>query len=283
MSIEGTIFDIKQLAVFDGPGIRTTVFFKGCPLKCMWCHNPEGLSFKPQIMKSSSGCLRCGRCREVCSHPDQCTLCGACVRICPKHLIKICGTVVTSDWLAQHLLRDEGYLERVQGGITFSGGEPLAQPEFLLDCLQRLAGFHTCIETSGYARPDMFRRAVELLDYIIMDVKLVDESRHRYYTGAGNSRILENLEYLKQSSKPFRIRIPVIPGVNDDQENMEATARLLEGARMLDFVELLPYHTTAGAKYSMVGAEYRPEFDESRKPDCQVSQFEQRGIQCRII
>lgn len=283
MSIKGTVFDIKQLAVFDGPGIRTTVFLKGCPLKCMWCHNPEGLSFKPQKMKSSAGCLQCGRCDEVCRHPKTCTLCGECARICPKHLIKICGTVVTSDWLAQHLLRDEGYLERVQGGITFSGGEPLAQPEFLLDCLQRLAKFHTCIETSGYARPEVFQQAVKLLDYVIMDVKLVDASRHRYYTGVDNRQILENLEYLKRSHKPFRIRIPVIPGVNDDEENMSAIAHLLQGAGMLDFVELLPYHTTAGAKYSMVGTIYQPEFDEEREPDCRVDLFEQAGVQCRII
>lgn len=283
MSIEGTIFDIKQLAVFDGPGIRTTVFLKGCPLRCMWCHNPEGLSSKPQKMQAVAGCIQCGRCREVCSHPDECVLCGACVRACPKNLIKICGKRVTSEWLAEHLMRDATYFERVDGGITFSGGEPLAQPEFLADCLGRLSGFHTCIETSGYAAPEVFREVAGLLDYIIMDLKLADAEKHRHYTGVSNRKILDNLEYLKQCGKPFRIRIPVIPGVNDDRANMEATAQLLQGAKTLDFVELLPYHTTAGAKYGMVGAQYQPEFDQEQKPDCTVEPFEQVGISCRII
>lgn len=283
MKIEGTIFDIKQFAVFDGPGIRTTVFLKGCPLRCMWCHNPEGLSILPQKMRSANGCIQCHRCERVCRHPDQCILCGDCVRACPKHLIKVCGERVTSEWLAGHLKRDERYLEQVQGGITFSGGEPLAQPEFLLDCLQRLSGLHTCIETSGYAEPDVFREIIDSLDYVIMDVKLTDREKHRYYTGVDNQRILMNLEYLKRSGKPFRIRIPMIPGVNDNQETMESAAKLLKGSEALDFVELLPYHTTAGAKYSMIGLDYQPEFNQEQSPCIPMEPFQREGIPCRRI
>lgn len=283
MNEEGVIFDIKQLAVFDGPGIRTTVFLKGCPLRCKWCHNPEGLSRKPQLMRSHNGCTGCGKCRSVCKNPDRCVLCGECVRICPKNLIRICGTSVTAEKLSEHLRKNKTYLESVSGGITFSGGEPLMQPEFLMECLDRLGDIHTCIETSGYAGPEIFRRAISKLDYIIMDVKLMDDEKHRYYTGVSNRIILENLEYLKEAGKPFRIRIPVIPQFNDDRENFERTAQVLRGAENLDFLELLPYHTTAGAKYSMVGRSYQPGFDETKKPKMPTDIFDREGISWRRI
>lgn len=283
MSIMGTIFDIKQLSVFDGPGIRTTVFLKGCPLRCMWCHNPEGLSYKPQIMRSGNGCLHCGRCEAACRHPDACVVCGDCIRACPKNLIRICGQEVTAQWLADHLLKDKEYLAQVGGGVTFSGGEPLGQPHFLMECLERLEGVHTCIETSGCCRPDVYKRAVDLLDYVIMDLKLMDEEKHIHYTGCSNQMILQNLEYLKESGRTFRIRIPVIPGVNDDRENFERTAVVLKGAPGLELLELLPYHVTAGAKYSMVGMEYNPEFDEGLQPRLDLSVFEKAGIPCGQI
>lgn len=283
MSTIGTIFDIKQLSVFDGPGIRTTVFLKGCPLRCMWCHNPEGLSYKPQIMRSGNGCLHCGRCEAACRHPDACVVCGDCIRACPKNLIRICGQEVTAQWLADHLLKDKEYLARVGGGVTFSGGEPLGQPHFLMECLERLEGVHTCIETSGCCRPDVYKRAVDLLDYVIMDLKLMDEEKHIHYTGYSNQMILQNLEYLKESGRTFRIRIPVIPGVNDDRENFERTAAVLKGAPGLELLELLPYHVTAGAKYSMVGMEYNPEFDEGLQPRLDLSVFEKAGIPCGQI
>lgn len=283
MSAIGTIFDIKQMSVFDGPGIRTTVFLKGCPLRCMWCHNPEGLSYKPQLMRSGNGCLHCGKCEAACPHPEGCVLCGSCVRACPKNLIRICGREVTAAWLSDHLLRDKEYLEHVGGGVTFSGGEPLGQPEFLMECLKRLDPVHTCIETSGYCRPDVYKNVIDLLDYVIMDLKMMDEEKHRHYAGFSNQMILQNLEYLKKSKKTFRIRIPVIPGVNDDRENFERTASALKGAKGLEVLELLPYHVTAGAKYSMVGMEYRPEFDEGQEPVLDVSIFEKAGIPCRKI
>lgn len=278
MEAKGVIFDIKQMAVFDGPGIRTTVFLKGCPLRCMWCHNPEGLSFEPQLMRSQNGCLHCGKCRDICGNPEACILCGSCIRVCPKHLIRMCGSRVTASALIWHLRKDKAYLENVGGGITFSGGEPLAQPEFLSECLERLGDIHTCIETSGYAAPKVFRKVVSKLDYIIMDLKIMDEEKHRHYTGVSNHCILENLEYLKNSGKPFRIRIPVIPGVNDDRENFELTSQVLKGANGLDFLEILPYHTTAGAKYSMVGMNYQPEFDENKKVEIPTGIFEKNGI-----
>lgn len=285
MSRSGVIFDIKQFAVFDGPGIRTTVFLKGCPLRCMWCHNPEGLSFVPQLMVSGNGCSHCGRCREVCPSPDHCILCGACISVCPNRLRKICGERVTSEELIARLWKDKDYLASQNGGITFSGGEPTGQPEFLLECLKGLGGMHRAIETSGYCNPEIFKEILGELDYIMMDIKLADEVQHRHYTGVSNRVILENLEYLKQSGKSFRIRIPVIPGVNDTKENYEQTADLLTdaGASQLECVELLPYHKTAGAKYGMVNRVYQPEFDVNQQPFLDTASFLDRGIPCKIM
>lgn len=282
-SVSGVIFDIKQFAVFDGPGIRTTVFLKGCPLRCMWCHNPEGLSFEPQLMVSKNGCTGCGRCVEICGHPEGCILCGECVRACPNRLRKICGDRIGSEELADRLLKDRDYLEHEGGGVTFSGGEPTGQPEFLLDVLRRLRPMHRAIETCGYCRTDLFRDILGELDYIIMDLKLADDEKHQYYTKVSNRLILKNLEQVKKSEKPFCIRIPVIPGVNDTVENYRQTAALLKDAGHLETVELLPYHKTAGAKYEMVGRSYCPEFDINRGPNLDPEEFRKAGIPCRVM
>lgn len=281
--MKGIIFDIKQFAVFDGPGIRTTVFLKGCPLRCMWCHNPEGLSVKPQLMRSDNGCAHCGNCAEIMKKPEKYLHDSSFIRVCPKHLLRVCGTEMTAEALSAKLHRDKQFLEQSGGGVTFSGGEPLMQAEFLSECLERLSDMHRCIETSGFAEPEVFRHVAGRLDYIIMDIKLADEKRHIHYTKQSNRKILENLQYLKSCGKPFRIRIPVIPGVNDDKENFQRTAELLKGAPALDFVELLPYHTTAGAKYPMLGMKYHPEFNESASPQMREDIFRKAGITCKQI
>lgn len=280
MSNKGTVFDIKQLAVFDGPGARTTVFMKGCPLHCMWCHNPEGLSSEPQLMVSKNSCTHCGKCEAVCPSPDHCILCGACIRVCPNNLRKICGIQYTPEQLAEVLLKDRDYLEMMGGGVTFSGGEPTMQAEFVLDTVKLLRGMHCAIETCAFCSEDTFRRIIDAMDYIMMDLKLIDPELHKKYTRADNALILRNLEQLKASGKPFRIRIPVIPGVNDTTENFTATAKLLQGCETLEQVELLPYHKTAGAKYSMVELEYAPEFDINAKPNLDTELFESFGIRC---
>ena len=279
----GVVFDVQQLTVTDGPGVRTTVFFKGCPLRCQWCHNPEGLSPQPQLMVSTQRCVHCGACRQICPSPDRCVTCGSCVAVCPLHLRRICGRVYSPEELAEELMRDRDYLTALGGGVTFSGGEPTAQSAFLLETIGLLQGMHCAVETCGYCSQETFQQVLRAADYLILDIKLVDPAKHRRYTGADNRLILNNLALLKQGLKPFTIRIPLIPGVNDDEENLERTAELLEGASGLERVELLPYHLTAGAKYPMVGIAYTPTFQTDRSPRRDLQPFVRRGIPCRIL
>ena len=283
MASKGIIFDIKQMAVFDGPGLRTTVFMKGCPLRCRWCHNPEGLSTRPQLMVSDNGCLHCGRCKEVCPSPENCRACGACIRVCPLHLRRIAGTAWTAQDLARHLQKDAVILRMNRGGITFSGGEPTMQGEFLLEVLSLLPDMHKAIETCGFCAPDLFAKILEQLDYVLMDIKLADPVLHKKWTGQSNELILQNLELVKASQKPFTIRIPLIPGVSDTPDNLSATADLLAGCSALEKVELLPYHKTAGAKYTMVGRAFDPGFDPDRQVNADPSAFERRGIPVHVL
>lgn len=283
MSRKGIVFDIKQLAVFDGPGIRTTVFLKGCPMRCQWCHNPEGLSVKPELMVSQNGCLHCKKCEDICKSPENCILCGDCVRACPLHLRKICGTAMDAKELARKLRKDKDFFEANEGGITISGGEPTMQPEFLLELLQELKGIHRAIETCGYCDEAIFREILGHLELVIMDIKLVDDTLHQHYTRRSNQKILKNLQQVKDSGLPFLIRVPLIPGVNDTEQNLRDTAELLKGSKNLIRVELLPYHQTAGAKYSMVGKEYAPEFDPGQAVHARTEIFEKVGICCKVL
>jgi len=247
----GTIFDIKEMAVHDGPGLRTTVFFKGCPLRCRWCHNPEGLGFEPQLMVRSARCRNCGSCRKECTHPE-CQPFGRCILACPENCLTVTGRQVSARILAEELRPNAEVLGSSFGGFTFSGGEPLAQKDFLLALLEALKDYHLCIETSGYAAPEVFRQVVEKLDFVIMDIKLADAAAHKAYTGVSNARILENFRFLQQSGKPYIIRTPLIPGITDTAENLDAIRALIGDATW----EQLPYNTLAGAKYPMLGMEY---------------------------
>lgn len=278
----GTVFDIKEFAVYDGPGIRTTVFMKGCPLRCQWCHNPEGLSPEPQLMVSHASCVHCGACEKVCRH-EKCVACGACVPVCRLGLRRIVGERWTADALAARLLKDEAVLRGAGGGITFSGGEPLMQWPFVRAVIDRLKGLHTCVETSGYASDEVFRDAMSVFSLMMMDIKLTDPAAHKRWTGVDNACILRHAAMLRDGDTPFIIRIPVIPGVNDNDEHYTAVARLLAGARRLERVELLPYHQTAGAKYAMAGMTYRPAFDPAQAVRINTRPFTERGIPCRVM
>lgn len=231
----GTVFSIEEFAINDGPGIRTTVFLKGCPLRCAWCHNPEGLSPEPQVMH------RAGR--------DE-----------------VCGTLMEASELAGRLLKDRDFFDMNGGGVTFTGGEPTRQADFLCEVLERLGDIHTAVETSGYCSESVFRKVLERVDMVLFDIKHTDPQQHIRHTGVDNAPILRNLRILTGSGKRFVARIPLIPGVNDSEGNMRATYELLKDAPGLERVELLRYHKTAGAKYPMVDMEYAPTFDTEAEP-----------------
>jgi pyruvate formate lyase activating enzyme len=278
--MDGIIFDIKEMSINDGPGIRTTVFFKGCPLRCRWCHNPEGLSFDIEIKESGAPCLQCDLCRKPCDHED-CQLVGRCLHVCPQGRLKLCGQRVSASELASTIKKQESFLMS-HGGVTISGGEPLAQPDFLLELMEHLKPLHLAVETSGYASQAVFQSMCGLADLVMIDIKMMDPEKHGQWTGVSNKQILENITWLKQQEKNFVVRIPLIPGVNDDSENLGATAEFLSGAKALKQVELLPYNTMAGSKYASVGRTYNPGFDESITPRTNCTPFQQRGLPCSI-
>lgn len=284
-TVTGLVFDIEEFAVYDGPGIRCAVFVKGCPLRCMWCHNPEGLSVKPQRVVTKSLCIHCGACKQVCPSPNKCVGCGKCVDVCPKGCIRIAGTRMTAAEVAAKINKQAAVLKMNGGGVTFSGGEVLMQSDFIIAVRRLVPDVHALIETSGYASPEVFKSLAEVMDMIIMDIKIADPALHKRYTGVDNAKILANLEQLKHMGKPFRIRVPLIPTVNDTEENMEATAALLEDCdrHYLESVELLRYNKAAGAKYGGVDMEYKPDFPEQQEPRVIREPFERRGITVKIL
>lgn len=281
---QGTVFDIKEFAVYDGPGVRTTVFMKGCPLRCQWCHNPEGLSPRPQLMVSTASCTHCGACRAACPHPDApCDACGACIPHCPLGLRRLAGKRWTSEALAARLLRDRDLYAQSGGGVTFSGGEPLMQWPFVRETLAQLAGIHTAVETSGYASDAVFEEAMRAFSLVMLDVKLTDPERHRHFTGVDNAPILRHARMLAAGDTPFILRVPLIPSVNDCESHLAAVAELARGAARLVRVELLPYHQTAGAKYEMAGMAYRPEFDTAQPVQTHLDVFERAGVPALVL
>ncbi len=249
--MKGVIFDIKEMAVHDGPGIRTTVFFKGCPLRCLWCHNPEGLTEEIQLMQKKVRCVDCGLCRIKCDH-EECQPFGRCLHVCPENCLQVTGREIEASRLAREITKSADFLGDTFGGFTFSGGEPFMQPYFLLELIKYLKDYHLCIETSGFVNSEIFSNVIDKLDFVIMDIKLADDSLHKKYTGVGNKQILENFGILKNSGKPYIIRTPLIPGITDTKENLDAIKEIIGDSKW----EQLPYNDMAGAKYDMLGMEY---------------------------
>lgn len=281
----GVVFDIKEFAVFDGPGIRTTVFMKGCPLRCQWCHNPEGLTHQPQLMVSRAACTDCGACRRVCPRVpgEACRACGTCISACRAGLRRIAGEIWTADALSRRLQKDADVYALSGGGITFSGGEPLAQWGFVRDVLDRLSGIHTAIETSGFAPDSVFQDAMNRCSLIMMDWKVSDPALHLRYTGVSQEPILRHAQMLAAGSTPFILRMPIIPGVNDNKAHFETAARLVRNAESLVRIDILPYQRAAGAKYEMVGLQYETAFDESIPPSFHTQIFDRMGIPYQVF
>ncbi len=258
-----------RFATHDGPGIRTTVFLKGCPLACTWCHNPESQSFRPDILYFADRCRHCGECIAACPEHaieerdgklrtgDTCKRCGHCLEFCMAEARQIAGRPCTVEELLREVERDLIFFEESGGGVTLSGGEPLSRPQFVSAFLRgcRDRGIPTAIETCGFAHPDVFLEVASLAGLVLFDLKLVDPEKHRRYTGVANSGILRNLEALARLRHPMKVRIPVVPGINDSADDAGAFARCL--APLGVPVELLPYHAIGAEKYRRLNRIYR--------------------------
>lgn len=279
----GCVFSIEEFSVFDGPGIRTTVFMKGCPLSCSWCHNPEGQSESIEIVRSPNGCIGCGECIRFSEESDgKYIFSEQSIQSCPRSLLRYSGEIISSDCLVQKLLKNERILKN-GGGVTFSGGEPLYQGDFVVECIEKLKGrLHTAIQTSGFCREDIFDKALDAADYFLYDLKLADDVLHRRYTGVSNSVILKNFEKLAARGKDFTVRIPLIPGVTDTVENITGMAGIMK-KNGVKYAELLPYNKMAGGKYKMLQREYRPDFDETKEVEIHGEILEKSGIEYKVM
>jgi len=244
--VNGLIFDIQRFSVHDGPGIRTTVFMKGCPLRCRWCHNPEGLSAAPQLQYTRAECIGCKRCGDRSSPAD--------AERCPTGALKVRGQSVTADEITRAVLRDRDFYGS-DGGVTFAGGECLLQADFVAEVLGMLKkeGVHTAVDTSGYVDWQAIEKTLPVTDLYLYDVKCADSALHERNTGVPNARILENLARLDAAGKRIWIRVPVIPDVNDSDEEIAAIAQIISRCTNVEKVTLMPYHTLGVSKYETLG------------------------------
>ena len=258
---KATIFDMVRGSYVDGPGIRTTVFFKGCNLACAWCHNPESQRIAPELMLYKDKCRGCGKCREKCPHAlSSCDLCGRCALYCPHDARELCGREYTTDEVLQTVRKDKSFYEASGGGVTLSGGECMLQLDFIEELLQKCKedGIHTAVDTAGCVPAAAFDRILPYTDLFLFDVKCVDSEKHKRYTGVGNEQILANLRRLLAMGRPLWVRIPIVPTVNDTVGEMEAIRNLLAVCGKPERVELLPYHAMGEHKYAALGRESTP-------------------------
>jgi pyruvate formate lyase activating enzyme len=269
--VTGIIFNIMRFSVQDGPGIRTTVFLKGCPLECAWCHNPEALSGAPELLLRPDRCIACGDCMAACpSHAivvnngtyetraGLCSRCGTCADACAADARELIGRPMTVDAVMAEIERDAPFYRESGGGVTFSGGEPLLQHRFLVSALRASAGrgFHTVVDTAGYASPDVLFRVAEYTDLFLFDLKSVDDEIHRRFTGVPGTLIRGNLARLASWGKKVVIRMPIVPGVNDSLVNIDGAGRFIASLGNVVRIQLLPYHTIGIDKYARLGIPY---------------------------
>ena len=307
----GLVFDVRKYSIHDGPGIRTAVFLKGCPLRCLWCHNPEGLSASPEILHRPDRCVGCGACVRACASSNSgvrdldprkdagsalCANCSAfracsgapCAEACPAEALQLVGRRMIVEEVMAEIREDLPFYDESGGGATFTGGEPLMQGAFLLEllCACKAEGIHTALDTSGYAARELVLEAGMLADVVLFDLKLADEARHRAATGVSCAPILENLAALAASGAAIALRVPLIPGINDAPGDLEAAAKVASSCRSaIRKVHILPYHSAAKGKYALRGQAYAmgdalPPGDEAARAAAAV--FERAGMSATI-
>jgi len=273
--LTGIVFNVQRFSIHDGPGIRTTVFLKGCPLRCFWCHNPEGLKRQPEVQFFPQKCILCGECVALCEHEahsldaqghtyvrERCVRCGKCIEACCAEAVQFAGKEMTVEQVVVEALRDRAFYDTSGGGVTLSGGEPLLQPEFSQAILERChaEGVSTAVETSAHCAWERLEAILPSTDLFMMDLKHLDPEQHRAATGVSNSLILENAQRLAATGKPILFRIPVVPTVNDTPQAVSAIAAFVAALATTNprlSLELLPFHRLAGDKYASLGLTYR--------------------------
>jgi pyruvate formate lyase activating enzyme len=298
--VEGTIFNIQRFSIQDGPGIRTTVFMKGCPLRCLWCSNPESQNSFVEVAHRDMICQKCGRCVEACkskaiSQTDKgtktnrklCTNCGKCIEVCVFGARRFYGEEKSAEEVYREVIRDKPFYQNSDGGVTASGGEPLLQADFVAEFFKLCRGdnIHTCLDTCGYADADSWEKVLPYTNLVLYDLKLMDPLTHRKWTGKSNEKILRGIKLVAEQKVPVIVRIPVIPRVNDSKENMKAIATFCTGIG-ITVINLLPYHRFGENKYAMLDRRYR--LSKLRRPENHEIKklaviFESTGLDCRII
>ncbi|MDH2894589.1 MULTISPECIES: glycyl-radical enzyme activating protein [Rahnella] len=296
--MEGVLFNIQRYSLHDGPGIRTIPFFKGCPLSCKWCSNPESQHPKPELIFKKSDCIRCGKCIEACKQQalsvsnaffidrERCIQCGKCTQVCPTQALEMKGKRMTVADVMRELQKEENLYRRSGGGITLSGGEPLAQPAFARELLKacKEKGWHTAMETTGFTTPEVIADVFPYVDLALTDIKAINPAIHLANTGIENSQILENLLRISFLTKTI-VRIPVIPGVNDNPEEIHNIAEFARLMSNVDTLHLLPYHSFGENKYGLLGRIYPMGEADSiaeSKMELLKREVESSGFHCHI-
>lgn len=299
MSIKAIIFDIKGFAVHDGPGIRTTVFLKGCPLRCDWCHNPESQAGQPVLAQFRRNCIGCGKCLQRCPNGalsqgehgividrSRCQACGECARTCYAEALVIRGRAMTVEQVMVEVRKDIPFYQNSGGGMTLSGGEPLQQPEFTLALLKaaKSEGLHTCLDTCGYAPWPVLAQMLPYVDMVLYDLKGINPALHRLRTGRPNSLIMQNLRGLTSDGVQVKVRLPLIPGFNDRVEDIRDFAQFLANLDQVPPVEILPYHKLGEGKYEALGIANGLHLEPPPRPAVEALAEVARGlgVECHV-